>query len=66
MKRRHFMSDHCYPDKINIQQLFEEIDKGREPFIINMRNLGNTDDRYIEEWMKLFCDWMEIFDANEK
>jgi hypothetical protein len=63
MRRR--ITEHCYPDKMSIQELFNEIEMGKDPFIRNMQNLGQTEDRYIEEWMNLFCDWMEVFDVDD-
>ena len=57
---RDYMTDHCYPDKISLEQFFDELERGKEPFIQNMKNLSFTESRYIEEWMDMFCNWMEI------
>lgn len=55
-----FMTDHCYPHKMTIEQFFNEIDRGRAPFIGNMKKLNVPDELYVEEWMRKFVDWMEM------
>jgi hypothetical protein len=51
---------------MDLEGFFRELKYSEVPFTNNMGNLNNTDPRHIEEWMKLFCDWMEIEQPENK
>ena len=49
-----------YPEKIDIEDFLNEITDSMRPFSENMRSLGMVDEKYAEDWMEIFTNWMEM------
>ena len=49
-----------YPEKMNIENFLNEITDSMRPFSENMRSLGMVDEKYAEDWMEIFINWMEM------
>jgi hypothetical protein len=49
-----------YPEKMNIEDFLNEVTDGMCLFSENMRNLERVDEKYAEDWMELFTNWMEM------
>lgn len=49
-----------YPEKMDIKDFLNEITDSMRPFSENMRSLGMVDEKYAEDWMEIFINWMEM------
>ena len=55
------MTQHCYPNKVDVNVFLKEIEISIETFRQNMEQLGIANEKkYIEEWMDKYTDWMEM------
>jgi len=59
---RNDITEMHFPDKVTIEEFFEILtDKEEiENFKLNMKDLKVIEDKYPEEWVHLFCAWMEL------
>ena len=60
-KERNEMTQHCYPNEVDVHKFLAEIEISIETFRQNMQSLGIANEKkYIEEWMDKYTDWMEM------
>lgn len=52
-------TEEFYPDKISIDEFYQEVLASAQAFVLNMKHL-KLEERYIEEWMETFSAWSEI------
>lgn len=52
-------TEEFFPDKMSIDEFYEDVLHGAKSFVANMKNL-KLEDRYAEEWMETFAVWSEI------
>lgn len=53
------MIEAMHPDKMDAHEFVQELKTNLKAFEDNMNHL-KMEDRYAEEWMKLFVKWMEM------
>lgn len=63
---RNEMVKEYYPEKMNIENFLNEITDSMHPFSENMRNLEMVDEKYTEDWMEIFTNWMEMSKNKDK
>ncbi|MCK9428766.1 MAG: hypothetical protein M0R17_01995 [Candidatus Omnitrophica bacterium] len=54
------MTEICFPRKISLLEFLEEIENSIKPFKENMKHCGEVDDKFVEDWMRIFCAWNEM------